>query len=58
MAIPADKRPVIFARFLFAHPAAFVLIANRYGLPLSRDASEAMRAGRAYERQVIAGLEG
>src|SRR5262249_13478331 len=35
------------ARFVFADPAAFVPVARRYGLPLSQDPSEAMRAGRA-----------
>jgi hypothetical protein len=41
------------ASFVFAAPAAFVPIAQKYGLPLSQDASEGMRAGRAYEQQVF-----
>lgn len=40
------------ALFVFAEPAAFLPIAKRYGLPLSDDASKAMRAGIAYEQQV------
>jgi hypothetical protein len=45
------------ARFVFADPAAFVPVAQRYGLPLAQDPSEAMRAGRAFEQQVLESLE-
>jgi hypothetical protein len=40
------------AHFVFADPTAFGPIAQKYGLPLSQDASEGMRAGRAYEQYV------
>jgi hypothetical protein len=45
------------AHFVFADPAAFVPIAQRYGLPLCSDPSEGMRAGRAFEQQVFGNLE-
>jgi hypothetical protein len=45
------------AHFVFADPAAFIPIAQRYGLPLSQDGSEAMRAGRAYEQHVFDSLK-
>ncbi|HEY2587716.1 MAG TPA: hypothetical protein VGI81_18360 [Tepidisphaeraceae bacterium] len=41
------------AEFVFADPSAFVPIAERYGIPLSADPSEAMRAGKEYERQIF-----
>jgi hypothetical protein len=41
------------ACFVFADPNVFLPIARKYSLPLSEDASEGMRAGRAYEEQVF-----
>jgi hypothetical protein len=39
--------------FVFADANALIPIANRYGLPLSEDASRAMREGIEFERRVI-----
>jgi hypothetical protein len=39
------------AELVFADPAAFVPVAERYGPALSEDASQAMRLGKVYERQ-------
>jgi HEAT repeat protein len=41
------------ASFVFADPAAFLPIAKKYRLPLSEDASKAMREGIEFERRVI-----
>jgi hypothetical protein len=40
------------AEFVFADPAVFLPIAERYGLPLSDDPTEAMRLGKAYEQGI------
>jgi hypothetical protein len=45
------------AQFIFADPAAFLPIAEKYGMPLSKDPSEGMRVGRAFEEQVFESLE-
>jgi hypothetical protein len=41
------------ASFVFADPARFVPIAQKYALPLAARADEGMRAGRAFEQHVI-----
>jgi hypothetical protein len=41
------------AVFVFANPVAFVPIAQKYRLPLSDDASKAMREGIEFEKRVI-----
>lgn len=41
------------AAFVFADPATFVPIARKYRLPLSDDASQAMRKGIEFEQRVI-----
>jgi hypothetical protein len=40
------------ASFVFADPEAFIPLAEKYGLPLSKDAAEAMRQGKEYEQRV------
>jgi hypothetical protein len=45
------------ACLVFADPAAFVPVAEKYGLPLAEDPSEGMRAGLAYERHVADQLD-
>ena len=45
------------ASFVFADPKAFLPIAAKYGLPLSDDASKAMRMGIEFEQRVIEGMK-
>jgi hypothetical protein len=45
------------AQFVFADPAAFLPVAERYGLPLSGDPAAAMRKGKEYEQRVLESLE-
>ena len=45
------------AAFVCADPAAFLPIAKKYGLPLSNDPDAAVRSGKAFERQVLEGLQ-
>jgi hypothetical protein len=40
------------AQFVFADPAAFLPVAERYGLPLSGDPTAAMRKGKEYEQRL------
>lgn len=40
------------ASFVFADPEPFAAIAHKYGLTLSQDSSQAMRAGREFEVRV------
>jgi hypothetical protein len=46
-----------FAKFVFADPAVFVPLADKYSLPLSKDPSQAMRKGIEFERQAIESLK-
>jgi hypothetical protein len=41
------------ASFVFAVPAAFLPIAEKYGSPLSQDPDEAMRKGKEYEQKAF-----
>lgn len=41
------------ASFVFADPVAFLPIAKKYGLPISRDPTEAIRQGIEFEKRVI-----
>jgi hypothetical protein len=45
------------AIFVYADPKAFLPIAAKYGLALSDDASQAMKKGQEFERQVMDGLK-
>jgi hypothetical protein len=41
------------ASFVFANPEVFLPLADKYGLPLSADANEAMRKGKEFEQKVF-----
>jgi hypothetical protein len=49
----AEERGGQIGVFVFAEPAAFLPIALRYWLPLSRDLDEAMRKGKEFEQKVL-----
>src|SRR4051812_43071427 len=45
------------AQFVLTDPAAFLPVAERYGLPLSGDPTAAMRKGKEYEQRFRESLE-
>jgi hypothetical protein len=45
------------ASFVYANPAVFLPIAQKYRLPLSEDANEAIKKGKAFEGEVFRSLQ-
>jgi hypothetical protein len=45
------------ASFVYANPAVFLPIAEKYRLPLSEDANEAIKKGKAFEEEVFHSLK-
>lgn len=41
------------ASYVFADPPVFLAFAEKYRLPLAKDAAEAVRQGQQYEKRVI-----